>query len=109
MGLNPLVVNIIGTWVRAGLLILSTWLIQHHIVTAQQGEQLATALYAQALNALPGLAAIGLSIWQKYRSRLKIVTALTMPVGATEQQVEQKIASGVPLPSATLAKTAVPY
>jgi hypothetical protein len=87
---------------------LSTYLIQHHIVTASQGESLSSTLFAQAINALPGVAALAWSMWQKYGARLKLVTALTMPPGTTIAQVEQKIASGAPLPPPDLSKTAVP-
>ena len=106
--MNPLVVDIIGTWVRAALLAISAVLIQHHIVTAAQGEALSTQLFTQIINSLPAVAALGWSMWQKYGSRLKLVTALTMPAGTTENAVVAKIATGVGVPAVSTLASVVP-
>lgn len=106
--MNPLVVDIIGTWVRAALVAISAYLIQHHIVTAQQGEALSSQVFTQVINSLPAIAALGWSMWQKYGARLKLVTALTMPVGATENAVVAKIATGVGVPAVSTLASVVP-
>lgn len=106
--MNPLYKEIVGTWVRAGLVAVSAVLIQHHIVTAAQGDALSAQLFDQILNAVPAVMALAWSMTQKYGSRLKLVTALTMPAGATETAVEAKIAAGVGIPPVTTAATIVP-
>ena len=106
--MNPLYVAIIGTWVRAGLLIVSTYLIQHHIVTATQGETLSTMWFDQILNALPGIVALVWSNYDKIWARVKLMTALWLPKGATENAVTAKIATGEPTPSVHTPPDTVP-
>lgn len=106
--MNPLYTDIVGSWVRAFLLLVSAFLIQHHVVTATQGEALSALWFQQILNAVPGLISLGWSAWQKYGARVRLNTALTMPAGKTLADVDAKISTGVGIPSAKTAATVVP-
>lgn len=106
--MNPLVVDIIMTWVRAGLIAASTYLIQHHVVTSSQGEALSSQLTAYILSTLPAIAALAWGAWDKYGARLQLNTALTMPANVTVQAVNAKIASGIGVPPATTPIDVVP-
>lgn len=86
--MNPIYKEIIGTWVRAALHFLSAFLIQHRIVTAAQGEAVASMLFDQILNSLPALGSLAWSWWQKRTSRQKLDIALKLPAGATEADVK---------------------
>jgi hypothetical protein len=43
-----------------------------------------------------GAAALAWSLWQKYRSRISFVTALSMPENATEAQVKEALKTSIP-------------
>jgi len=105
---NPLYTEIIGSWVRTGLGMLSIVLISHHLVTATQGEALTTLWFTQIMNSIPAAISLGWGAWQKFKSRQKLVTALTMPVGTTENAVVAKIATGVGVPAVTTLASVVP-
>jgi hypothetical protein len=100
--MQELILQIVGTWVRAGLTLSSGILIAHHVMTAPQGEQLSTMLFAQIVNALPGLGAQGWSMLQKYWAEQKFHTALTMPQGTAPEAVKAKIANGLAAPISVL-------
>lgn len=105
--MNPLIKQIIIGWARAALISLSAILVQHHIVTASQGEGLSAMLLDQFINSLPGLVALASSAWQKYRSRQKLLVAL-MPGPKTEDEVIAHIAAGLPVPSVLTPSNTVP-
>ena len=107
MKLNPLVLQIIGSWVRAGLTLVSGFLIQKHIVTAAQGESLSTMLIDQITNSIPAIAAIVWSMWHKYASRSKLMTALMLG-GTTEDAVTTHIDSGAVTPTVLTPPATVP-
>ena len=91
--LQELLLQIVGTWVRAALTLLSGILIAHHAITAPQGEQLGSMLFSQILNALPGLVAQVWSMVQKTKMAQKVQTALAMPMGSTSQDLNAKLAT----------------
>lgn len=99
--MNPLLVDAIGAILRWALGGLAVWFVDHHIWTQSEASSYVAA-------AAMSLIALGWALWAKYKSRLKLVTALSMPQGSTEHQVEQKISGGIGVPSATLGKKETP-
>lgn len=77
--------NMIGSLVRWLMSGAAGYLIAHGWLTTGQADQL---LFTLGL----AISAIGLSLWQKYRQKLKLFTALEMPAGSTPAQVNEVIA-----------------
>lgn len=99
--MNPLAVEAVGAIVRAGLNFGAGWLVGHGIWTQSQAEQYVGAL---AL----ALIAYGWSVWQKHGMRSKLVTAMAMPAGVTENEVHAAVKDpNVVTPPVTLSKDAV--
>lgn len=101
--MNPLLQDAIGSILRFFLAGAATWLVQHGIWSSTAAE---TYVGAASL----ALVSLGWSLVNKYKSRLKLLTALTMPVGTTEQDVTDHIAAGgaVPLLSTPVTTAPVP-
>lgn len=99
--MNPLLSAALGSILRWGLAVLAGFLVQHGVWTSTE----ATMYVAAASLALLSL---GLSLWNKYRGRLTLLTALTMPVGTTENDVKAKISRGDVVPSVTTPSDTVP-
>ena len=99
--MNPMMQEAIGSILRWVLAIGAGYLVQHGIWT--QGD---ASSYVAA--AAMGLVALGWSMWQKYGARVKLLTALTMPSGTTENEVVAKVNLGVPVPSVTTPPNTVP-
>ena len=99
--MNPMLQEALASILRWALAIGAGYLVQHGIWTQGDASSYVTA-------ATMGLLALGWSLWQKYASRLKLLTALTMPAGTTEHAVEAKIATGVGVPSISTPAAAVP-
>lgn len=79
--MNPLLIQAIGSILRAGLMALAGYLVNWGIWTNDEAGQYVGA----AALALIGL---GWSLWQKYRSRLKFLAALQAPVGTDEKDLQ---------------------
>ena len=99
--MNPIMQSAIGAILRFVLAIAAGYVVKAGIWTASEATGYVGA-------AALGLLALGWSLWEKYRSRRKLVTALSMPFVATEDQVIEKIAAGVPVPSVTTRPDEVP-
>lgn len=100
--MNPLMVEAAGSILRALLNIGAGWLVVHGV-----WEQGAAQQYVGAL-AL-ALVSIGWSVWQKWRMRSKLLTALSMPAGASERAVEAAVADPMlRTPPVTLPKHVSP-
>lgn len=84
--------ELIGSLVRAGVLFSAGWFVQQGIWTQDQAARFSTAITAWLVAALM---ALGWSLWQKYRARLKFLTALESPAGTHEAVVEDRIKRGV--------------
>lgn len=99
--MNPILSAALGSILRWALAFGAGWLVQHGIWTQADAS---TYVAAAAM----GLLAFGLSLWNKYKGRVTLLTALTMPAGTTEDAVHAKMASGVPLPTITTPSSTVP-
>lgn len=101
--MNPLTFDIVGSFVRAGLMFISGWLVEHHVWTPEQSASFSERLYVYILAALPGLVGLVWSAFTNYRKRVKLVTALSLPAGKTEEHLEQVVSKGN-TPPVTLPK-----
>lgn len=99
--LNPLVREALGSIFRKGLTVAATYLVTKGIWTGAEAE---TYVGAAALF----LVSLCWGLWQQYAKRLKIVTALAMPQGSSEREVEGVIKAGL-APPATVPKQDCPY
>lgn len=79
--MNPLLVEALGSVLRAALNIGAGWLVAHGIWASSDAEKYVGA-------AAIALITLGWSIWQKYGMRTKLVTAMAMPSGVSENQVK---------------------
>lgn len=100
--MSPLVVEALGSIVRAGLQILAGYLVTAGIWQAEAAEKYVGA-------AALALISLGWSLWQKYSMRTKLVTALAMPSGASENQAKALIDNpNIVTPPVSTAKDAAP-
>lgn len=99
--MNPMVKEIAGAIIRWALTAAFAVLVTKGVLTQEQ-----------ATYAIGGLVGLLLTliwvVWVKWGQRLKIVTALALDSGTTEQQLEAMIKRGA-APPASLAKTEAPY
>ena len=99
--MNPILQSALGSVLRWLLALGAGYLVKAGIWTNSNAE---TYVAAGAM----ALLAIGWSLWQKYHSRIKFLTALTMPVGATENDVTAQVKSGDALPAVNTPANSVP-
>lgn len=100
--MNPMLVAALTAIVRWAFTFLAGFLVNHAIWSQSDAERYVTAAAIATVT-------LGFTLWSKYRSRIKLLTALTMPSGSTEQEVEQRLADPlVPNPSVTTKKTDQP-
>ena len=90
----------LGSIIRALLMMLVGFLVKNHIWT----ESAATDYVFAATTFILG---ITWSVWQKYKSRLKFLTGLAMPAGATEEQTNMWMKQKL-IPSISTPPDAVP-
>ncbi len=99
--MNPILQSALLSLVRWALAIAAGFLVKAGIWDASDAE---TYVAAGAL----ALLALGWSLWLKYRDRVKLLTALTMTPGATENDVIAHIASGAPTPTVSTPPNTIP-
>lgn len=96
--MNPFLQQVLGTIVRT----VVVWLAGK--VGAEVSDDQVTQITAQVV---PVLLVLGWSLWQKYRNRQKLLTALGSSHRLTEHEVEAMVSAGE-APTITTPKTAVP-
>lgn len=99
--MNPILASALGAILRWLLAFGAGVLVEHGIWTQ---EDAATYVAGAAV----ALLALGWSLWNKYRGRVKLLTALAMPKGTTEATVVKHIASGGPTPSVSTPRGMAP-
>lgn len=85
--MNPLFQSILMSFFRWGLTLVAGWLVEHQVWAKDEAGGYVSGL---AL----ALVTLCWAIWARYRSRVKFLTALEAPAGATEAHVIEKIAEG---------------
>jgi membrane protein DedA with SNARE-associated domain len=84
--MSVLLLEILGSLIRAGAALLSGYLITHHILTAAHGDQFTSEVTTHLMLALPILGALAWSIWQKYGQRTKLGAAIDTIAAMTAAQ-----------------------
>jgi hypothetical protein len=99
--LNPLLIEATASILRHVLTSGAVYLVARGIWTPEEASTYAAA-------AAMGLIGIGWSLYQKHEARIKLVTALAMPIGTTEETLEKTIAQGEQAAVST-PKTEIPF
>ena len=90
--MNPLLQSALTSALRWALAILAGYLVKHGIFSDSAAEG-----YVEA--AVPALIALGWSWWEKSNVQKKILTALMMPAGSTENDLKAHLDSGAVTPT----------
>jgi hypothetical protein len=98
--MNPILSAALGSILRWVLALAAGYLVKAGIWTGSDAETYVAAGSMAALG-------LGLSIWNKYHSRIKLLTALEL-AGATEHEVKALMANTVASPPILTPATAVP-
>lgn len=98
--MNPLLQEALASIVRWALALGAGYLVKAGIWTGSDAQ---TYVAAAAL----ALIALGWGIWQKYQSRLTLVTALSSGP-SSEEAVKTRIASGLPVPAVSTPSDTIP-
>ena len=111
--MNPLVIDLLGSLLRWALNGLGMWLVARRVWTEGQASAFANAGAAALVPIVLGCAlSLGSLLWSQiksYTKRLKLVTALALPAGMTELDVEHAIKSPtIQTPSTATQKDEVP-
>jgi hypothetical protein len=85
--MSQLIVTLLSSLLRMVLLGWFATLIERGVWTEGQLTSLATGLAGFIVVA-------GYALWNHYRNRLKLLTALETPAGATEAEILEKIKKG---------------
>ncbi len=82
--MNPIFQAQLASLLRSLLWVLGTYLVRKGIWTNAIAER-----YIEG--ALPVIIALGWSYWKNHTNRVKVVTALAMPAGSTENDLNTQI------------------
>lgn len=99
--MNPILKEALGSIIRHVLGFGAAFL-----VTSGVWQQADAEKYVAA--AAIGILAVGWSLWQKYKSRIKLLTALGTPATMSEEQLENGIRSSAKKPQVSTPKTDIP-
>lgn len=94
--MNPILSAALGSILRWLLVFLAGYFVQAGIWSGAEAETYVTA-------AVLGLLGLGWSLWQKYRSRIKLIAALNAPAGTTEGDLDVRGVSLRSAPTVVLA------
>ena len=86
--INPLFISIAGSFLRWGLTLAAAWLVQHGVWSANDETGYVTGLTLAGVTLL-------WSLWTRYKSRIKFLTALESPPGTDEAVIAAKVAAGL--------------
>lgn len=98
--MNPIMQKVLGSVVRHMLALTIPFLVSQGIWTTDQATATMTSIAA-------ALTVLLMSLYEKYSSQKKLVTALAMPKGTTQKDVEVQIATGQ-TPPVSLPKDIAP-
>lgn len=85
--MNPLLQSFLGSLLRSLLFAGAGYLVNAGVITHGEADQYITAFI---LFILP----LGWSLWEKSQARKKLLTALILPPGTTENEVREYIKAG---------------
>lgn len=99
--MNPLLQAALGSVVRWALAAVAGFLVNAGVWKGEDAEKYVAA-------AAIAVVALGWGLWEKYKSRIKFLTALTLPQGYTENELREHIKSGAPTPTVTTPSNEIP-
>ena len=85
--MDPLLKSLLGSFFRWFFTFTATWLVSRGVLTTGDATELITG--ATAL-----LVTLAWALITRYRSRIKLLTALDSPAGTTLAEVNEKIKAG---------------
>ena len=103
----PILMQILMALAQTGIAALGGALVAHHIITGDQEQTLTASLLTHVALALPVALALALTLWQKYKGRVKLLIAL-QPGVHTEEQVDAIVKSGAVTPTILTPANTVP-
>lgn len=106
--MNALLLDFLVAIARWALTAAGAALVARHIITADQNDAFLGAIFQHLMIWVPLVASFVLVLWARYRNRVKFLTALSMPVGSTENEVKSLIASGAVTPSVKTPADTIP-
>lgn len=106
--MNPLVKALIASTVRKILTGIAGALVLKNFMTSDQAESWIQWAIDWAIAALPLLISYIWSYANEKGWRIKFLTALTQPVGSTENDIKAIIASGATVPTVTTPPNTIP-
>lgn len=92
--MGEVILSVLAGLLRYALSGVTAWLIANGIATEGQIAKLITGLAT-------GLGLVLWLVWQKYRERVRLLTALAMPKGTTLEDLKKRIAIGETVPADT--------
>lgn len=100
--MNPLLQEALASVIRHVLGMAAMFLVSTGIWQQADAEKYVAAAALAVIT-------LGWSFWQKYKSRIKLLSALSEPAPMSEGQLENKLAAGVTAaPSTATSKADVP-
>src|SRR5436190_2165000 len=100
----PFVQQILGAIIRVVVVWLAGYLAAHAHVTLSEDQIGSIVTYL-----VPVVAVLAWSVYQKYRGRLKFLTAAAAPYAMTEHEIEALVSDpAIPAPPVNTPKSVIP-
>lgn len=96
--MSQLLIEFVAVILRWGIASLLAILVDRHVLSPHDGDYFGMEFAKHAALVAGSLGMLAWGLWAKYRSRIKFMTALEVPAGSTEHQVERRIANGAGAP-----------
>lgn len=97
--MNPFVLELLGVAFRWLVTSIGAYLVAHHMLQPDQEatfrDHAMTYLLGHVVIWAPLVSGLLLSIWTKYRSRIKFLTALESRPGTSEAEVKEIVKNGM--------------
>lgn len=92
--MSQLLIEFVAVILRWGIASLLAILVDRHVLSPHDGDYFGMEFAKHAALVAGSLGMLAWGLWAKYRSRIKFLTALEAPIGATEATVNRKIDQG---------------
>jgi uncharacterized membrane protein YqjE len=106
--MNPMMLELLGAILRYVAGFLLGVMLSHGVITDEQSTRFLNEIAAPTTVLwVIGMLPLVWSMWQKFRSRQKLLTALASPTTTTEDKIQKTVDLGL-APSITTPKSEVP-
>lgn len=106
--MNPVLLDLLTALAKWGVTVFFTWLTAKHVITAPEGDRFATAIISHLAMWIAMGSPLAWIIWGKIKARQKLMMALSMPEGSTENEVKAAIKAGEPTPTVWTPPNTIP-